>query len=35
MTVGKLMIEHNQIASLAPDPRALQEIIEQEINRVW
>lgn len=34
-TLGKLMIEHNQLASLAPDPRTLQEIIEQEINRVW
>lgn len=34
-TLGKLMIEHNQLGSLAPDPRTLQEIIEQELNRVW
>lgn len=29
------MIEHNQLGSLAPDPRTLQIIIEQEINRAW
>ncbi|CZJ04233.1 Uncharacterised protein [Legionella pneumophila] len=29
------MIEHNQLGSLAPDPRTLQEIIEQELKRVW
>ncbi len=29
------MIEHNQLGTLAPDPRPLQDIIEQEINRVW
>lgn len=34
-TLGKLMIEHNQLDSLAPDPRSLQEIIEHELNRVW
>lgn len=34
-TLGKLMIEHKQLDSLAPDPRALLDIIEQEINRVW
>lgn len=34
-TLGKLMIEHNQLNSLAPDPRPLQDIIEQELNRVW
>jgi len=34
-TLGKLMIEHNQLGSLAPDPRTLQEIIEHELNRVW
>jgi hypothetical protein len=34
-TLGKLMIEHNQLSSLAPDSRALQDIIEQELNRVW
>lgn len=34
-TLGRLMIEHNQIGTLAPDSRALQDIIEQEINRVW
>ena len=34
-TLEKLMIEHNQLESLAPDPRPLAEIIEQELNRVW
>lgn len=34
-TLGRLMIEHNQLHSLAPDTRPLQEIIEQELNRVW
>jgi hypothetical protein len=34
-TLGKLMIEHNQLQSLAPDTRTLQDIIEQELNRVW
>jgi hypothetical protein len=34
-TLGKLMIEHHQLSSLAPDPRTLQDIIEQELNRVW
>lgn len=34
-TLGKLMIEHNQLSSLAPDSRTLQDIIEQELNRVW
>jgi hypothetical protein len=34
-TLGRLMIEHNQLGSLAPDPRTLEEIIEQELNRVW
>jgi hypothetical protein len=35
VTLGKLMIEHNQLSSLAPDHRTLQDIIEHEINRVW
>ncbi len=34
-SLGRLMIEHNQLSSLAPDPRALEDIIEQELNRVW
>lgn len=34
-TLGRLMIEHHQLDSLAPDPRTLEEIIEQELNRVW
>lgn len=34
-TLGRLMIEHNQLESLAPDSRTLQDIIEQELNRVW
>jgi len=34
-SLGRLMIEHNQLNSLAPDSRTLQEIIEQELNRVW
>ena len=34
-TLGKMMIEYNQLASLAPDHRPLQVIIEQELNRVW
>lgn len=34
-TLGKLMIEHNQLSSFAPDSRTLQDIIEQELNRVW
>lgn len=34
-TLGKLMIEHNQLATLAPDNRPLQDIIEQELDRVW
>lgn len=34
-TLGRLMIEHNQLSSLAPDSRTLQDIIEQELNRVW
>lgn len=31
-TLGKLMIEHNQLDSLAPDTRALEDIIEMEFN---
>ena len=34
-TLGRLMIEHNQLSSLAPDNRTLEIIIDQEINRVW
>ena len=34
-TLGRLMIEHNQLRSLAPDNRTLEIIIDQEINRVW
>mgnify|MGYP000729904435 CR=1 FL=1 len=34
-TLGRLMIEHNQLPSLAPDTRPLLDIIEQELNRVW
>ena len=34
-TLGRLMIEHNQLSSLTPDHRTLQDIIEQELNRVW
>lgn len=34
-TLGRLMIEHNQLQSLAPDPRPLADIIEQELSRVW
>jgi hypothetical protein len=29
------MIEHDQLKSLAHDPRTLEDIIEQELNRVW
>ncbi len=34
-TLGRLMIEHDQLNSLAKDPRTLDDIIEQELNRVW
>lgn len=34
-TLGKLMIEHNQLGTLAHDYRPLQDIIEQELCRVW
>ena len=34
-TLGKLMIEHNQLGALAPDSRPLLDIIEQELSRVW
>ena len=34
-TLGRLMIEHNQLYTLAPDSRTLEEIIQQELNRVW
>ena len=33
-TLGRLMIEHNQLGSLAPDSRPLQDIIEQEMSHV-
>ena len=34
-TLGRLMIEYNQLGTLAPDSRPLQDIIEQELCRVW
>jgi hypothetical protein len=34
-TLGRLMIRHQQLSSLTPDPRTLQDIIKQELNRVW